>query len=158
MKTVLFVCTGNTCRSPMAEAIYNHMAQENGLSETHQALSAGIYPVPGDPATAGAVQAVRTLLGAELNAHASRLLDYDDMKKAWLVLAMTRRHVESIRDAFPDLEDRVFTLKEFAGYDLRDLDISDPFGTSDEDYLSCAREIQTALERAGGKLFSPEGE
>lgn len=153
MKKVMFVCTGNTCRSPMAEAIYNHIAAQRGLSDTHQAFSTGIYPVPGDPIAAGAVQAVKSLCGLDLRGHASRLLEARDLKEAWLVLAMTRHHVESIRDSFPGLEDRVFTLKEFAGYDVRDQDISDPFGTSDESYKACALEIFEAMERAGELLF-----
>ena len=153
MKKVLFVCTGNTCRSPMAEAIYNHIAAQRGFSGTHQAFSAGIYPVSGDPVTAGAVHAVKTLFGADLRGHASRLLEARDLKEAWLVLAMTRHHVESIRDGFPGLEDRVFTLKEFAGYDVRDQDIPDPFGTFDETYIACALEIFEAMERAGDLLF-----
>ncbi len=153
MKKVLFVCTGNTCRSPMAEAIYNRMAEDRGLSGTHQAFSAGIYPMPGDPATAGAVAAVKSLFGLDLRGHSSRLLEARDLKEVWIVLAMTRRHVESIRDGFPGMEDRVFTLKEFAGCDVRDQDISDPFGTSDASYEACAMEIFTAMERAGELLF-----
>ena len=157
MKKVLFVCTGNTCRSPMAAALFNHKARERGLEKTHQAESAGIYPVPGDPATAGAVHAMESLYGIDLRGHASRLLEDRDLRDAWLVLAMTRRHVESIRDAFPGLEDRVFTLKEFAGGDVRDRDISDPYGTSDAEYVACAREIREALERAAERLFDMDG-
>lgn len=156
MKKVLFVCTGNTCRSPMAEAIFNHMARERGLEQTHVAESAGIYPVPGDPATAGAVHAMASLYGIDLSGHASRLLDDRDLRDAWLVLAMTRRHVESIREAFPGLSDRIYTLKAFAGGDVRDRDISDPYGTSDEEYVACAREIRDALERAADRLFDSD--
>lgn len=155
MKKVLFVCTGNTCRSPMAEAIFNRMAGERGLSLTHQAFSAGIYPMPGDPATAGAIAAIKSLFDMDLRGHASRVLDAGDLEEAWLVLAMTRRHVESIREGFPGFKGRISTLKEYAGYGVGDRDISDPFGASDEKYKACAMEISIALERADELLFGP---
>ena len=152
-RNILFVCTGNTCRSPMAEVLLRDMAARRGLEERILVQSAGIYPVPGDPATAGAIYAVKTLRGLDLRGHAARLLEASHLKEATYVLAMTRRHVESIQDAFPDLSDRVLTLKEFVGYDARNTDISDPYGSSDENYLACAREIMDALEKGADRLF-----
>jgi protein-tyrosine-phosphatase len=152
-RRILFVCTGNTCRSPMAEVLLRDMAEKRGLADAVEVMSAGIYPVAGDPATAGAIAAVKTLKGIDLRGHSARLLDARQLQEATVVLAMTQRHVESIRDAFPDLAERVYTLKAYAGHDVRDTDISDPYGTSDENYLACAREILAALERAEEKLL-----
>lgn len=153
VRQILFVCTGNTCRSPMAEAILRQMVAERGLEDTVEVVSAGIYPVAGDPATGGAIHAMKTLYGLDLKGHAARLLDASHLRSASVVLAMTRRHVESIREAFPDLAERVFTLKEYAGFDARHQDISDPYGTSDEAYLACAREIHDAIGKSLDRLL-----
>ncbi len=157
MKKVLFVCTGNTCRSPMAEVIFNRMAADRGLGKEFAAVSAGIYPVPGDPATAGAVHAVEEMFGLDLKGHAARLLEAEHLEEAWVVLVMTGRHLQGIQEAFPDLSKQVHLLKEFAGQMEGPMDIADPYGLSDEAYEACAQEIFEALEEASEKFFeSPD--
>lgn len=153
--TILFVCTGNTCRSPMAEVIFNEIAKKRG-EHNSKAISAGIYPMPGDPATAGAIHAVKKLYGLDLRGHRSRLLDESDLRRADLVLAMTTKHVACILDAFPELPKDVHTLKEFAaGYSPAEADVGDPYGASLEQYCACAEEIYEAINRVADKLFNP---
>lgn len=136
---IVLVCTGNTCRSPMAEFLLKEqLRQKFGNDETVQVLSAGLAASPGNIAAAQAVE-VMEKRGLDLTPHSSRILDDAVMNVADLVLTMTRGHQSAILAAWPDMHDRVHTLRRDGG------DVSDPVGMPVEVYSSCAQQIENEL-------------
>ncbi|SDI04396.1 protein-tyrosine phosphatase [Alteribacillus persepolensis] len=145
MTNVLFVCTGNTCRSPMAEALF----RAKGMEEV-QARSAGIYAAQGMPASEGA----KTVLHERQIAfgHASQPLTDELIDWADIILTMTKSHRDIVHQTHPKAMDKAFTLREFAWDDKYGADIADPIGGTDETYRACADEIDELLDQVMKKL------
>jgi len=143
MKKILFVCTGNTCRSSMAEAIFNNMAQEKGNSDM-KATSAGIEAIDGMPANDKAIDTLKAR-GIDMSAHKSRKIRSSHIEESDLVLAMTRLHKVRLLSEYPKAQGKVFTLLEYAD-DNSKLDIADPYGQSPEVYERCANELEKAIK------------
>lgn len=144
MKNILFVCTGNTCRSPMAEALFRSILEAEGYDNEYECSSAGVYAFEGDSSTVEAIEAMKKY-GLDISKHYARVLDYEMIQNAYIILTMTKDHKRMILDVYPEVADKVFTLKEFAGYTEDDWDISDPFGFDVDIYEACAEEIETVL-------------
>ena len=138
---VLFVCTGNTCRSPMAEAVLRQMARERGC-ESLSVRSAGLSALPGEPAADAARLVVRQH-GATLENHASRPLTEDDVAWADRILTMTHSHLERLRASFPESAAAPKTLLQLLGSDR---DIADPFSAEPAVYERCLATMLPALE------------
>ncbi|MDB5085217.1 MAG: ywlE [Bacilli bacterium] len=150
---ILFVCTGNTCRSPMAELLLKkRLLQESDLSHV-QVQSAGIAAIAGAPASKGAARALKNRT-ENADAHQSQPFTLQLSNWAHLILTMTTSHKEYLMDSFPSLCDKTFTLKEYIGDSV--VDIADPYGGSDELFDACAAEIETALEELVKKLKDNE--
>jgi len=145
VKKVLFVCSGNICRSPMAEAFFNHLAEHEKLPV--RATSAGLYPVL-DDAAAEAVIAAREY-GVDLSPHRSQPLSSTVVHEADLILTMTREHRRHTERFFPAAQGKMFTLLEFIG---EKGDIEDPYGQGLAVYRQCAQHIWKAVEKVVGYL------
>jgi protein-tyrosine-phosphatase len=144
VKRIVFVCTGNTCRSPMAEAIFKDIIKEKGIEEKFEVYSAGVYAFDNDPATYQAIEVMKNEFNIDLKSHRAKVLDNSDVQKADLILTMTRHHRDMIIDIYPEASAKVHVLKEFVGL-KEGLDVLDPFGQDYEVYKSCAYEIEELL-------------
>ena len=145
MKNILFVCTGNTCRSPMAEAILRSYQLE-GV----EVRSAGVYAYPGDAAS---VNARLVLDDHEIrHNHAASTLSDDDVEWADYIFTMTEGHKQLIASRYPQVIERTFTLKEFVREDLSDRDVSDPFGGSKQMYERTFMELKQLINELVEKI------
>jgi protein arginine phosphatase len=144
MQRILFVCTGNTCRSPMAEAILKSK-KIDGL----EVKSAGIYAATGSEASA---HARKVLEDHQIDHHhSSNLLNVESVRWADLILTMTISHKNAILQQYPEFAAKVFTLKEFTGENY-DVDVVDPFGGNLAIYQETYQELEKLITKAIEKL------
>ncbi len=140
IKRICFVCTGNTCRSPMAEAVFNHLAAQTG--EAWQAVSRGIYAHEGDPISFNAVLAleeagVSPVKGQDYHAHRAQNAEEGFLKTCDRILAMTPGHAMELILRFPALASRISAFPS---------PVSDPFGGDLAGYKRCLEEITRQIE------------
>lgn len=167
---VLFVCTGNICRSPMAEAILNHLALQDGLQDHFDAESAGIVAFGGDGPTAQSIDVMKWR-GIDMIDHRSRRLTLDMLDGADIAACMTADHRDAIESFSNEYFEKCFLLKElaeaarkceFTTIDSllketskirsmhgegrnRDYDIGDPYGGTLGEYDSTAQMLEVAI-------------
>lgn len=139
MKEILFVCTGNTCRSPMAEVFFNKLAGEKGISA--QAFSRGLFVPAAEPANAKAIAAAKEY-GCDLGGHTATGMTMQDAERADRILTMTKDQADALKAALPEAD--VATL---GGED-----IPDPFGGSEEAYAAAAQAIYRAVDKLTDEL------
>lgn len=142
LKKVLFVCTGNTCRSPMAEALFRDLVRERA---DYQVSSAGVAAAPGMPANKYSTALLKER-GLNLASFKSRMLDRQILEQATHVFAMSSHHMAAIADEFPAHSDKVYLISEFVAEDaLRGRDVSDPFGQGRSAYEETLRDLEKIL-------------
>ena len=142
MRTILFVCTGNICRSPMAEGLFRKAVA--GRSD-FRVVSAGLGAPNGQPPSSHAVQAMREL-GLDISSIRSRPLTAELVQDAAYIFGMTRGHVDAITLLYPPAADKVFLLREFdETLEAFEKDITDPIGASYAFYCQCRDQIEQGI-------------
>ncbi len=150
---VLFVCAGNTCRSPMAEEIADDIGDR---SSNFEFKSAGTFACEGDPASSEAVQVMEEI-GLDIEKHRSTQFSKELAEWADLILAMEAKHIEEMEAMAPEEEAKMHTLLGYAqgveGYPGEDeYDILDPYKEPLEDYRKTRDQIKDAVEKVIKKL------
>lgn len=142
--TVLLVCSGNTCRSPMAAALLRAaLAKEGGRLAALKVESRGLAAHGGDPASANAVRALRPI-ALSLGSHSSRALAPSDVARAVAIFVMGSGHLRAVRSGFGDLPEVVELLRGRLP-EGQGREIPDPFGGDLADYEACRDSMIEAL-------------
>jgi len=142
MKTILFLCTGNVCRSPMAEGLFRHAVKGRG---EFRVLSAGLGAMDGQPPTHFSVLAMREI-GLDISHQRSRALTAEMVNAADYIFGMTHSHVDTVALLYPQQAEKTFLLREFdETLEPYEKDISDPIGSPYEVYVECRNQIELGI-------------
>ena len=143
IKYILFVCTGNICRSPFAEGLLKKLVQKKGLDDI-VADSAGLLALTGNSAT-GLAQKVAAEYDVDLSGHIAKSVKEDIVDRSDLILVMEKSHAKNLLDAFPKAEGKVFLIRRFARFGSKNRGVADPYGLNYEAYRFCFLDIQDCI-------------
>ena len=142
MKTILFVCTGNICRSPMAEGIFRAAVKGRG---DYRVVSAGLGAMDGQAPSVNSVKAVREL-GIDITSQRSQMITPELVDEADYIFGMTHSHIDTIMMLYPQAAEKTFLLREFdETLEVFEKDISDPIGGDLEVYINCRDQIEQGI-------------
>ena len=144
MTHVIFICTGNICRSAMADGYLKHRAKEIGKEKDVIVSSAGTHAIQGEESPINAKRAIEKY-GANIYSHTATTLEKANLDQATHILVMTQRHKRDVISRFPKISDKVKLLGEYAK-DKKYKEIDDPWGYSFDVYERCAKEIVDSIE------------
>ena len=142
---ILFICTGNTCRSPMAAGYLHKLLKDRGIKEI-DVRSAGVMTISGLLASQEAIQ-VMDKEDVDLRRHRSSQLTPDLIAKADLVLAMSPFHRQTALRMSEEAKHKTHLFKEFSRSDTKNVQIADPMGGTLEVFKKCFKEIKAACEK-----------
>jgi protein-tyrosine-phosphatase len=139
-RLMVFVCSGNVCRSPMAEYL---LRQRLGADSGWRVISAGVSAGAGMPASDAAVEALSEM-DIDLGPHRSRPVTKELVREASMLVVMTATHYQQMKSMFPDSAGHVYLLKSFDP-EADGTDVADPIGSSVDFYREIRDEISAAL-------------
>jgi protein-tyrosine-phosphatase len=144
IRNILFVCTGNTCRSPLAAGFLKKLLERNSLCEM-KIGSAGLTALPGSPAS---FHSLRVALenSVSLEEHQARLVTPELIDNAGLIVVMEPGHQKQLLDLYPQASGKILLLRHFARYGSRKRGIHDPYGLNLEAYRFCFEDIKECVQ------------
>ena len=145
---IMFICTGNICRSAMAQWLLKQKLDDKEIKNV-EVYSCGVYAQDGDIPTWEAKRVMMDEYSIDMSKHRATNIVNSNIKEMDLILCATSRHKRDVLRIHPELEGKVFTMKEYVGYDREyhdKIDIKDPWGYDIETYRSCIAEIDECLE------------
>ena len=143
MKKIMFVCSGNTCRSAMAEQLFLKKIKERNLQEKFSVSSAGIIGFSNAASPDEVKKVMMDEYGIDITAHRARRVNREDVNEMDLILTMTKGQVIGLLGVNPDSKGKTYPLKEYVGLTGN---IDDPFGESLEVYSACAKELNHCID------------
>jgi len=149
MRSVLFVCSANQLRSPLAEVLFKAMVRRKGEAEAWRIGSAGVWALEGSPAALSAISAAAAR-GLNLSTHVARRVTRDLIRQSDLVLVMERGHLEAIHEEWPGLDGRVHLLSRMAG---EAGEVDDPIGLPTERVRALVVELERLLEAGWPRML-----
>jgi protein-tyrosine phosphatase len=147
---ILFVCTGNVCRSPMAAALFNAQARRRGEDQRYYASSAGTWALDDAPATNHAIT-VMAQRGIDLTTHRGQTVTRALLDQADVIIVMTTSHREALISEFPQARSKIHLMSELAN---QVYDIADPYGGTLNEYEDCAHHLETLIDTGYEKIKS----
>ncbi len=148
---VLFVCTGNLCRSPMAEGILRHLLKEKN-ENLIEARSAGLFTVEDRAPEPFAVE-VCLEKGIDISSHRAVLLTSELVEWADVILVMERSHLYYIQNVIPQAKRKTFLLRGFGNPSSREEEIEDPIGQDIEAYQTCYETLEGEIQKTLSKIL-----
>ena len=139
---IMFICTGNICRSAMAEYLARKLSRQYKDNGKFKFFSSGLYAQNGDIPTENAINTMKDYNIDISNQRATNILD-SNIEDMDYIFCMTKSHKMQTINMFPNKKDNIYMLKEFAENKMED--ISDPWGCNIEVYKNCASEIEKEL-------------
>ena len=143
---ILFVCTGNICRSAMAQKLMEKKAKDNNINV--EIYSAGTYAEEGDYPTEEAIEVLKEY-DVDLTGHRATSIENSNIEQMDVVLCSTTTHKLSLEKMYPNMKDKIYTLNEYVG---EGLEIKDPWGSDIATYRLCAAQINKYLDKLVEKL------
>ena len=149
MRQILFVCTANIARSPMAEALFNQLVAEKGLTDQYEAQSVGTWGRDGFPAAPEGIE-VMAEREIDIRSHRSRVVTEEIIASADVILTMEQGHKEALQIEFPQQKKNIHMLTELVGPPY---DIPDPYGQGLEVFQETARELELMITKGLGEIL-----
>ncbi len=149
---IMFICTGNICRSAMAHKLLEKKLKDNKINNV-EVYSCGIYAYDGDIPTEEASEVMEEY-GVDMSTHKATNIAHSKIKEMDLILCATMQHKNTIIRMYPELKDKLYTMKEYINDNNqpKDLDIKDPWGYGIETYRFCASEIEQCIDKLIQKI------
>ena len=145
---IMFICTGNICRSAMSEWLLRNKVEEKNRKDI-EVYSCGIYAENGDVPTYEAKRGMKEEYGIDMSKHRATNIRNSKIKEMDLILCATSSHKIAVLDMYPELNGKVFTMKEYVNYEREyhdSINIKDPWGYDIETYRACVAEIEECID------------
>ena len=145
MYRILFVCSGNTCRSPMAEALFKNESSKAGLSDIIDAQSAGLHAAVNQSASKPAFELLAKE-GINIENHLSRQITSLMIAESNLILVMTASQLKELLNLYPEASGRAFLLNSYSNPSAKHEDIQDPFNAGEKIYQLVKEDIREGIK------------